>query len=528
MAFKLSLVADVRSWLKGTADVEQSLEDIADSLDQLATDTAHSADDAGDRLERRFRDAFDEVKAEAKQAGRRVGDDLRDGTRRAEDGMDELADEANSTAREAAASFDGSAESILDAFQEVAANAFAGFGPAGALAGLAAAAGIGIAFSALETGAEKAEAAKDRVHELADALADVQGDPAAIDWAEQLRSVMQEIVDTKEWFEFWQNAPVDRLEDWTAKAKEFGVSMADAAKVAAGDPAAAAQVNAQLDATIANLNAAYAASMDYSGAQDETYRQAADRAKAFQTDLTAQAQSVADATAWQEAYTSATADLSKAQADNSAAASAAADSTTTLAQAQESAATASQTFSSSLTEHLSVADEGLDQFVEKGKLKIGEWTDELERRAKDTKAVTDFTVDVAPKLSQAALESFAQLPTETQAQIAKAYKNGGKGDRQQIVTNLEAEAKVKTVTIDTTAATADPITVETTIDATVTAAQARTAATAAQSEANKASNAIEFSTRIDRAELQRQVDRAAASIRPPTITVKTKVSKEVP
>ena len=33
MAFKLSLVADVRPWLKGTADVEKSLDDLAGGLD---------------------------------------------------------------------------------------------------------------------------------------------------------------------------------------------------------------------------------------------------------------------------------------------------------------------------------------------------------------------------------------------------------------------------------------------------------------------------------------------------------------
>ncbi len=67
-------------------------------------------------------------------------------------GMDDFKQEANQTARESAASFDGSAESIVDVFQEVAANAFQGFGPAGAVAGLAIAAGIGLGVKAFEDG----------------------------------------------------------------------------------------------------------------------------------------------------------------------------------------------------------------------------------------------------------------------------------------------------------------------------------------------------------------------------------------
>ena len=94
--------------------------------------------------------------------------------------------------------------------------------------------------------------------------------------------------------------------------------------------------------------------------------------------------------------------------------------------------------------------------------------------------------------------------------------------------NLMPEAKIDKVTVDTSSAKTDPITVETTIDATVTAQQAKKAADAAQDEANRSGNVIEFKTRIDRDELQRQVNRAAASITPPTITVRTKVQKEVP
>ncbi len=511
MAFKLSLVADVRPWLKGTADVEKSLDDLAGGLDDLARDTKTNADQAADTLTREFSDAFDKVKTESKQAGRRIGDDVHDGTRKAGEGLDEFKDEANSTAREAAASFSGSFDDVADGIQEVLANALAGFGPLGAAAGLVAAAGIGLVVSGLQDSADKAAEAKDRVLDLADAIADAGGNPAAIRWAEQLRDTMKQIVDTKEWYEFWQNSPVDKLQDWSRKADEFGVSMSDVMKSQAGDADALARVNDTLNRTIADQNEAYRQSTDLNGNQDDAYRRAAEAATQFRDAIAGGAQEVSDAAEWQRQYADATRDLSNAQAD---------------------AAEASADFSDTLTDNLSVADEGLDRFVHKGKLKIAEWTEELNRRAGQNTRIKDFTVDVDTKLSPAALNNFAKLPTETQDQIAKAYRSGNKKDRKKIVQNLEAEAKVDKITVDTsgaqTQAAKNPIEIPTTVATSGAVKGAADAADAAQKVANRGSNRIEFRTRIDRDELQRQVNRAAASITPPTITVKTKVSKEVP
>jgi hypothetical protein len=86
-----------------------------------------------------------------------VGKHMDDGFKKAGDGADDFKEEAGSTAREVAASFDGSADSIAGGFQELAANAFAGFGPAGAIAGLAAAAGIGVLFAQIQADSEAAE-----------------------------------------------------------------------------------------------------------------------------------------------------------------------------------------------------------------------------------------------------------------------------------------------------------------------------------------------------------------------------------
>lgn len=181
----ISIAADTRSAMSAiNRGLLDPLEDVSEELEKLADESQ----DAGDDLERAMRDAqrrtddaADEIRKlrdelnKAGRQGKRTGDDIKDGFRRAEDGAEEFKDEANSTAREAAASFDGSAESIADAFQEIAANAFAGFGPAGAIAGLAAAAGIGLAAAGFENIQEAEEASKERVAAWAQAYVEAGG-----------------------------------------------------------------------------------------------------------------------------------------------------------------------------------------------------------------------------------------------------------------------------------------------------------------------------------------------------------------
>lgn len=142
----------------------------------------------------------------------------------AEDGVKEMGEEANSTAKEAAASFDGSAESIIDAFQEVAANAFAGFGPAGALAGLAIAAGIGIAVGEFQKAEEAAEELRQKAIEYADEAreAGVSTD-AWVTSAARIVDRIKELEETKstDFRFFWQDDP-SKLEKWTDALAEMG------------------------------------------------------------------------------------------------------------------------------------------------------------------------------------------------------------------------------------------------------------------------------------------------------------------
>lgn len=142
------------------------------------------------------------------------------------EGLSEFRDESGSTAREAAASFDGSAESIGEVFQEVAANAFAGFGPAGAIAGVAAAAGLGIALSKLT---EISEATNEAAEEgaawsLSFNATDQAGRLEALRgaWSE----LAAEVRDTREVYEVWQDRSVTAVEQIAAAADLAGDDVA--------------------------------------------------------------------------------------------------------------------------------------------------------------------------------------------------------------------------------------------------------------------------------------------------------------
>lgn len=254
----ISLVSDVRDFIRGTKDAEKALEDVGTSLDDLAKDAKDSGKAAGsalehgledgikdaskstDKLERSFKDLADVAKRESNKAGDAIGKNIHDGTRKAEGGMDDLKDEAKQTARESAASF-GSVEDALDAVQELAANAFVGMGPAGMAAGLVGAIGIGLVASALQDSAEKATEAKERVGDLAVELYDAGGDISRIDIGAKMREWSGQISDNKEWWEIWQEGVVSNLDQVRDAAALTGADAADMFRAMSGYDAEAAK-----------------------------------------------------------------------------------------------------------------------------------------------------------------------------------------------------------------------------------------------------------------------------------------------
>lgn len=156
----------VKDFVKGTKDMENALENVSDELETVGK--------SGDQDLEKLSDKLKEARKEAEKTRDGMRDSVGKGTKQAvgeaNESLQELKDESKSTAKESAASFDGSAESIVDSFQEIAANAFAGFGPAGMLAGLAVAAGIGIATAEFQKSEEAAQKARERVVELSKAF----------------------------------------------------------------------------------------------------------------------------------------------------------------------------------------------------------------------------------------------------------------------------------------------------------------------------------------------------------------------
>lgn len=225
------LTTNVDGIISGAEKVADSYSDIQDSLKDTAKagDTAfekleESAEDAAKVVDRDLTKALKDVEEQAKTTGRTVGKSVKDGTDKAGEGMEELKGESASTAKEAAASF-GSIEDAADAMQEVVANAFVGFGPAGTAAGILAAAGIGLAVSALQDNAEKINENKERVVDMAKTIAENGGALRKADYIQAMEDYGYSIVDTKEWLDIFQEDAITGFEKMAQLSKDSGIDL---------------------------------------------------------------------------------------------------------------------------------------------------------------------------------------------------------------------------------------------------------------------------------------------------------------
>lgn len=172
-------------------DAEKALKDLGDvSVGRDIDKDLDAAQRATKNLKDETKDTADAIEKSFRQSYKKIKDDSDDTTTAMKGGMQEFKEEANSTARESAASFDGTAESIADVFQEVAANAFAGFGPAGAAAGLAVAAIVGTALASAEAAQEKLNETRERAVDLATELYDNDGVLPLTDRVQELFTVL--------------------------------------------------------------------------------------------------------------------------------------------------------------------------------------------------------------------------------------------------------------------------------------------------------------------------------------------------
>lgn len=230
MAVNIDLVADVKDVIKGTDKIGDALEDVGDKLTDVGKD--------GAKIDDKVSDAFRNMGKEAKTAGDKVGKSVKDGTDKAGEGLEDMKGEAASTAKETAASF-SSIEDAAGALQEVAANAFAGMGPAGMAAGIVAAAGIGLAISALTDHADKINENKEKMLGLAQTIRDNGGVLTEADYIRNMEEYGYAIQDTKEWFELFQADAVSGFEQLRKLSDDTGLSTQAIFKGAFADKASA-------------------------------------------------------------------------------------------------------------------------------------------------------------------------------------------------------------------------------------------------------------------------------------------------
>lgn len=234
-------------------DLERSLGDAGDEARDAGRDISRAMGDAGEdasdaaaQLERDFRSSLDAVRGDARTAGDSVASEMADGTREAGEGVSQLSEEAGANAREVAASFDGSASSIADGFQGLAAEALGGFGPAGAAAGVAVAAGMGLAMSSMEKAKEEAQEAAEEIAEIGGTLIDL-GSGANIRSGDLINERLKEMATTAE----DGNIELVQLRD---TVKELGLDYTTMARAMAGDTDSAREAITQINAKVEELN----------------------------------------------------------------------------------------------------------------------------------------------------------------------------------------------------------------------------------------------------------------------------------
>ena len=161
---KIKWLSDISDAIRGNKSIRESIEDVTDELRDLEREgsdsfreLAQDADKAGDKIKKSVGGGLDEAKGEAKQSG-----------------------------REAAASFSGGFDDVADFVQETIANAFGGFGPVGAAAGIAVAAIIGTVMSNAQAAQEALADSRDRAIELANTMYENGGELPLTDRVSEL------------------------------------------------------------------------------------------------------------------------------------------------------------------------------------------------------------------------------------------------------------------------------------------------------------------------------------------------------
>lgn len=218
---KISVLSDADKF--DLAKPAQEMDDLGRAVKDAANDLENYGRDT-ERVARRVDDAFDAISRSSRTNLRgKLDDDVNHAKRK----MGEFNEEARQSAREAAASFSGTATDVQDLGQEILANAPVAFGPAGLAIGGALAAGFGLLYSKWTETKEKIKA---QAGEIAGALIDANG---ALDEA-FIQSKLRQFV---------EDGTITQL---AQQATDAQIPVRDFIRAVAGDPEALERVNAAL------------------------------------------------------------------------------------------------------------------------------------------------------------------------------------------------------------------------------------------------------------------------------------------
>ncbi len=245
----IPITPDVGAFLRGAKQVENALDGVADSLDDLARDAARDGDrvadslkDAtaqGDKLERKFRDIADAAKDTTRQT-RDVGDVGTQSMRKLGDKGAEVGDELRTNLGETFSSFRGDLEDLPQIAQDTL-GGLAGSGALGGIPGLVAtaagAAGLGLLIGAFQNIGMEQDALKEKAKEWAQAY--IENGGRVLSSATLVARGLDQIE--------------NNYEEVAKRAKEWGVQEETAAAALAGSPAAIAEVTS----SVADLRAEY-------------------------------------------------------------------------------------------------------------------------------------------------------------------------------------------------------------------------------------------------------------------------------
>lgn len=160
----LDINANTRGFQAGIKDVDKALDQVADSLDDVARD----GEQATEKLERSFKDLADNAKKSGRSLGDGFSSDIKRSSSEASGNMRELGDEAKANLAETLSSFDGTVEGTIAGIQGTLGGVTAGLtGVVPIIAAAAGAAGLGLIAVAFEQGGEQAQKVREQIAQLA-------------------------------------------------------------------------------------------------------------------------------------------------------------------------------------------------------------------------------------------------------------------------------------------------------------------------------------------------------------------------